>query len=493
MNSVLPQRRVRRALVIAYVFPPSGGAGVQRVSKFVKYLPHFGWDCSVLTVSNPSVPLRDESLLAEIPEATVIRKARTFEPGYALKHAVSAGAQATTQQRGLKQTLKSVIRSAGNAVLQPDAQLLWYPQAVREGKRLLKELHHDVIFVTAPPFSSFLVGAALSRATGLPLVLDYRDEWGISNRYQENRQKSGFSQRLQDRQQRSVLTQADAVIATTRRSADSLREVVQSCGSRALVSHIYNGFDASDMAASVGTDSVTSLIDQTASRFQVGAESPSKFRIAYVGTLWNLTSIEPVVEALRTLSAQAPEIAARIELVLAGRRTAEQDAILDRLNESPCRVVRENYVEHARAIEIMQSADALCLLLSNVPEAARVMPAKTFEYLALQRPILAIAPRGEVTDLLSDCPYAATFAPNDVHSIAEHLALSVSMPDLVATAAPAWNVQQFERRELTRQLAGLFNDVCDFSAETSGSAVTAQSDELESASAGAPSWGGLGR
>jgi len=493
MSSILPQRRVRRALVVAYVFPPSGGAGVQRVSKFVKYLPHFGWDCSVLTVSNPSVPLRDESLLAEIPEATVIRKARTFEPGYALKNAVSAGAQATTQHRGFKQRLKSLIRSAGNAVLQPDAQLLWYPQAVREGKRLLKELHHDVIFVTAPPFSSFLVGAALSRASGLPLVLDYRDEWGISNRYQENRQKSHFSHRWQERQQRSVLTQADAVIATTRRSADSLREVVQACGSRAVVSQIYNGFDASDVGRPVSADCVTGLLEQAVTRLKPGPESSAKFRIAYVGTLWNLTSIEPVVEALRKLSDQVPEVAARIELVLAGRRTAEQDAILDRLNESPCRVVRENYVEHARAIEIMQSANALCLLLSNVPEAERVMPAKTFEYLALQRPILAIAPRGEVTDLLSDCPYAATFAPHDVNSIAEHLALSVTLPDLAATSARSWNVQQFERRELTRQLAGLFNDVCDFPAETSGIGVMDQSEELPAVSACAPVWGGPGR
>ena len=53
MNVLPDGTPIRRVLVVAYVFPPAGGAGVQRVTKFVKYLPEFGWDCSVLTVAKP--------------------------------------------------------------------------------------------------------------------------------------------------------------------------------------------------------------------------------------------------------------------------------------------------------------------------------------------------------------------------------------------------------------------------------------------------------
>ena len=70
----------KRVLVVSYNFPPVGGAGVQRVTKFVKYLPDFGWDVTVLTTENPSVPVYDESLLADIPPQTVIVKACTLEP-----------------------------------------------------------------------------------------------------------------------------------------------------------------------------------------------------------------------------------------------------------------------------------------------------------------------------------------------------------------------------------------------------------------------------
>ena len=171
------------------------------MTKFVKYLPQFGWEPTVLTTENPSVPVLDESLLADIPPQTFVMKARTLEPGYALKLIVSASGPANTPTRSasegatetkdvtpsptlrvkLTSVAKRVLRGAANFLLQPDPQVLWNPQAIEAGLRVLSQQKHDVIFVTAPPFSSFLIGAELARRTGLPLVLDYRDEWSISN------------------------------------------------------------------------------------------------------------------------------------------------------------------------------------------------------------------------------------------------------------------------------------------------------------------------
>lgn len=76
----------RRVLLVAYQFPPVGGAGVQRVAKFTKYLPEHGWEVSVLTVSNPSVPVVDHSLVEEIPPQTIIRLAKSLEPECPARH-----------------------------------------------------------------------------------------------------------------------------------------------------------------------------------------------------------------------------------------------------------------------------------------------------------------------------------------------------------------------------------------------------------------------
>jgi glycosyltransferase involved in cell wall biosynthesis len=448
-----PNRRTKRVLVVAYVFPPSGGAGVQRVTKFVRYLPEHGWDCSVLTPANPSVPVQDETLLDEIPESTVVRHAKTLEPGYRFKNAVSAGASTNRSKGSLKSLIKKAIRSAGNSVLHPDAQVLWYPHAVKEGKRLLQELHHDAIFVTAPPFSAFLVGRALSKFSGLPLILDYRDEWEISNRYQENRQRNVIANWIQRRQQRKVLKIARSVIATTQRSAESLRELVNESRSHATVSCIYNGYDQHDIDKS-------KLSGPAEAR-----QTDGKFRLAYVGTLWNLTSIEPVVEAIRQIAATDHELVSRLELVIAGRRTGDQDAILDRLNDLPCLVKREGYVSHDRAIEIMNSADSLSLLLSNVAEAERVMPAKTFEYMALQKPILSISPPGEVTETIKGCPYADSFVPTDIASIANYLkaGLRGELATSEIAADDHWTPAQFERQSLCNQLSDVLDNACSAS------------------------------
>ena len=47
---------MKRVLVITYYWPPSGGSGVQRWVKFVKYLPQEGWQPVVYTPENPEPP-----------------------------------------------------------------------------------------------------------------------------------------------------------------------------------------------------------------------------------------------------------------------------------------------------------------------------------------------------------------------------------------------------------------------------------------------------
>ena len=451
----------KRILVVAYLFPPVGGAGVQRIAKFVKYLPEFGWETSVLTVANPSVPLFDESLNDDIPENAIIRYARTFEPGYGLKQAVSASqTESAARPNVIKQALKNAARRAANLMLQPDSQILWWSNAVKEGMRLLTEIHHDAILVTAPPFSSFAVGKTLSQRTGLPLILDYRDEWDISSAYWENKQKEPFSRWIQTRMQQGVVRSADALIATTLSSAASLARVAKQARSTARVSHIYNGYDADDFKSPISP----------------GASCGERFRLAYVGTLWNLTSIEPLVAAIERLSETSPELAGRLELVIAGRQTGPQNEFLTRLDKLPCHVDRMGYVDHQQAIDLMRSSDGLCVLLSDVPEASRVVPAKIFEYMAASRRILSIAPEGEVSRILADYPFADVYVPNDIDGITSALATAIEQHrDGVATLKSDWDATQFERKSLTGQLADLLNDVTGLpKAETNQSELELQ-------------------
>lgn len=437
----------RRVLLVTYPFPPVGGAGVQRVTKFVKYLPRHGWDVSVLTVANPSVPLYDDSLLRDIPPETVVRRARSWEPGYGLKASVAAGDGAGPQKGGggLRKVVTGLLRRAATFLLQPDPQILWMPGAIAEGRRLLARLRHDVILVSGPPFSSFMVGAALSRSARVPLVLDYRDEWTISNAYWENKQLDPVSRYVQGRMQRGVVRASSGLLATTRFSAEALRELARGAGRRRpAVGWIYNGFDPDDFHA-----------DGPPDRAEGG-----RFRLTYTGTLWNLTSVAPVVEAVRRLAAAHPDLAADLEVVFAGRRVGAQAEHVAALRTLPCRVVEHPYLDHSAAVRLMQGSQALLLLLSDLPGAGRVVPAKLFEYMAAGRPMLAVAPPGEMWELLDGHPGTGRFVPADVDGIASWLAQAVRDHRAgVARDAAGWDASAYTRDNQAGQLAAFLRTV----------------------------------
>lgn len=435
---------MKSVLVVAYYFPPTGGAGVQRTVKFVKYLPANGWRPVILTVSNPSVPAFDETLLADIEPSLEVVRTRTFEPSYKTKQSVSAssgGGKSATSG------LKRFIRSLANLVLQPDPQILWLPTALKAGVALAKRDDISVIFVSAPPFSTLVLAALIGRFSGKPLVVDYRDEWDISNDVWENKQGSTFTHALQQRMQRFVLRTASHVVATTQLSTDALRTKVESAGGRASATCIYNGFDQGDLAALV----------QTQRQVHRG-----KLTITYVGTLWNLTSIEPVVVALQRLSQEHPELADSIELCVVGRKTNEQQAILETLQQTPVSMLLYDYVEHGQALQFMKDADVLLLLLSDMPVAARVMPGKTFEYLATGNAILAISPRGEVWKVLDGQADAVCLEPKQQTEMVDYFKGKLAEKALAPKVSEPRDISRFERSNLTAELA----DVLTAAAQT---------------------------
>tara|TARA_R110002095_G_scaffold212671_1_gene202184 strand:- start:5958 stop:7367 length:1410 start_codon:yes stop_codon:yes gene_type:complete len=438
----------KRLLLVSYHFPPVGGAGVQRPVKFVKYLRQFGWDVSVLMAANPSVPVFDNSLLVDIPEDTHLEKTRTWEPDYSLKKNIAVQkrtGQSTNLLAPMKSACRKLIKSAAGLLLQPDAQILWYPNALKAGKKLLNNLHHDAILATAPPYSNLILASKLKKIFNLPLVADFRDEWDLSSKYLENHQQDYLSHLIQTRLQKSVMKASDAIVATTQASTERLLERAHQFGTDAIGKCIYNGFDLDDFE----------LLDEPNQR-QLNSRERKRFRIVYTGTLWNLTTVEPLINAIELIHRDNPEILNKLELQFIGRKTPEQLALLERLNQTACTLVNEEYCAHQEALKKMGAADALCLLLSDVEGANRVAPAKLFEYLAINREILSITPAGETTEILNDFWPAGNFRANDMNGIARWLETRLTGQPASSMTNPE-KINQFNRQFQAGQLAELLN------------------------------------
>ena len=434
-----------RVLFISYAYPPTGGGGVQRSVKFTKYLPEFGWHPTVLTVANPSVPVLDEDLAEELRRETTILRARTLEPSYAAKQKL------VTPGKPTRFSLRRLIKHAGMSMLQPDPQVLWNPFAYRAAKRELRRTPHQAIYATGPPFSSFLLGHALKRQFGLPLVLDFRDEWLLSSQYLENHARSDRGFRRQLAMFQKVLRSADAVIATTKASEAELARYLQQTASDATAHCLYNGYDEED---------ITPIIKKnlTDGAGQDRAGQSRRLRIVYTGTLWNLTDVTPLVSAMLQLAKQDPQTAKNIELIFAGRRTPDQDVILHRLDGTPIQLRLHDYLPHGESLRLAASADLLLLLLADSPGAERVVPAKMFEYMAIGKPILALCGEGETATLLQQHGYEDVFLPRETDKVCKWFAQKVQERPAPNIENPA-TIGAFSRRELTKQLVRILESV----------------------------------
>ena len=430
-----------RVLFVSYLFPPVGGVGVQRVLKWVKYLPEHGWDASVLTASNPSVPLLDESLLDDVPDGTLVRRARTREPSYAAKQKAAGTGGTPGLASRMKSLVKRPVMAAAKAALQPDPQVLWHPAAFREGLALLRERPHDVIVATGPPFSSFLLGRRLSKASGVPLTLDYRDEWSISNANWEQKRPGRVGLVRQRRMEDRCLRAASLVLGTTPRGAEEFARMAEAAGSRADVSYVWNGFDPDDFPAAA--DAV---------KPDLGGGT-DKLRLTFAGTLWTLNSVAGFAEGVRRLAGTDVASLKDLELVFAGRRMPEQEAILDTLKPLPCEVRRLGFLPHAEAAALMRTSDALLLPTAAVPELSRVVCAKTFEYLASGRPILCVTVPGDQMDAVRVSPSAVCADVNDPAAVAEGLRELVSRWRAGTLNRGAADLSRFDRRTLAGDLA----------------------------------------
>jgi glycosyltransferase involved in cell wall biosynthesis len=429
-----------RALLVSYAFPPVGGAGVQRVAKLAKYLPAHGVRPAVLTVANPSVPVRDESLAEDLPRGLEVARARTLEPAYGAKQAAwSSSGVATHALRG---AAMRALAGVAKELLFPDPQVLWQPAAQGALLARIAARRDDVMLVSGPPFSQFLL-APLARAGGLGVVLDYRDEWCTLRRTYEMG-RSRVARALGDPLEAALLRRADAVVTATEEFRERLLWRFPWLDPKRVVA-IPNGYDPDD--------------------FPAGADSPApprdRFVATYAGTVFTLTSARGLLDAVRLLHTTEPGLASHLRVRFLGRIVATEAEAFD--GTEALGVERIGYVPHARVLPELAASHVVLCLLDDVPGAESVYPAKIFELMHLGRPVLTLAPRGSaLARLVERHSMGNAVPPRDVKAIAgalaSHLGAFVRGENLPVPWRNAPALERFDRRALAREFAEILRE-----------------------------------
>jgi glycosyltransferase involved in cell wall biosynthesis len=434
---------VARVLFLAYHYPPIGGGGVQRNAKFARYLPAFGHTPIVITGpgrSDDRWAPQDDTLSDDV-EGIEVHRVEGVEPA------------SNPRQDALRSRF----------FLTPETLRWWVRESTTLALGVGRGGEAEVLYASLVPYATAEAAARVAAALQIPWIADLQDPWALDEMWLYT---TALHRRVDRRRMRALLRKADAIVMNTPEAAVRLQRSFPEFEGRRVAS-IPNGFDAADFAG------------------PPPERDDGRFRIVHAGYLHTeqglrlretrrirrlLGGIEPVdvlprshvylLQALERLVEEDPSLGDTVELVLAGVTTNVDREVAA---GSSVRVVFGGYVNHAESVALMRSCELLFLPMHGLPPGTRagLVPGKTYEYLAAGPPILAAVPDGDAKELLEAAGNAFVCRPTDVEAMANHLRQAIAswrQGDPPQKASPRV-VAAYERRELTRQLAGVIDDV----------------------------------
>lgn len=428
-----------KILFIAYYFPPIGGAGVQRSLKFAQHLPSEGFLPVVITGPTPAdaqwTP-HDSTLATIVPGDVQIHRAKGPLP------AVS------TKLRGRLQ------RWLG----WPSPFSEWWQQSAVE-TACANANGCAAIVASMSPFESAAVATEVSRRTGLPWVADLRDPWALD---EMQVYPSRLHRRMEMAKMEKLLSSASLIVMNTPAAEAALRAAFPSLGGKRVVT-ITNGYDREDFQRPVRgrTDDKFRIVHTGYLHTALGRQLNGRGLSAFLGGAErgvNILTRSHVVllDALEQWCERDPAALRHIEIVFAGKTSREDEAAANR--SKLCGAIDfRGYLSHSASVDLVRTADLLFLPMHNLPAGrrARIVPGKTYEYMASGQPILAAVPEGDARDFLTQSGTAFVCRPDDVSGMVAIIGRIYSAwKEQVNLCKPNVTfIEGFERRRLARALA----------------------------------------
>lgn len=437
---------MKRVLFVAYYFPPSGGPGVQRTLKFVRYLPEFGWEPAVLTVRDADWPARDETLLAQIPVGTPVVRTPIPEPytvyraltGRAKGEAVDVNVNTAAPGGGGGSFREGLARWVRGMFFIPDARVGWLLTGPGPGTRLAREFGADLVYSSSPPYTCALLGRAVARRAGIPWIPEFRDPW---TEFLSAPKRPAPARALDRRLERGVYRSASRVVVAWKGIAEDFRSKypAEDAGKFRLIE---NGYDPKDLEG-------------------IAPVHNAKFTVVYTGSMYGVRNPDAFLRGAAMARAAGTLDPARTCLRFIGRFGDEVRAMFRR-PEIAGMVEETPYVPHAESVAQALGAHALLLVVDDYPGAESIVPGKVYEYVGARRPVLAMAPEGAVAELIRKTEAGRVVGQHDAEGVAD--ALARWFEEWARTGSTAFpgradEVDRQSRRERARELAALFDEV----------------------------------
>lgn len=433
---------MKKVLIITYYWPPTGGGGVQRWLKFVKYFRKFGIEPIIFTPENPEQPSVDESLIEEIPDNIEVIKNTIWEPYKFYKKFTGRKKSDKIQTAFLseKKSKSSLLENIsiwirGNLFI-PDARKFWIKPSVKLLQQYLSNNTVDAIISTGPPHSAHMIAYELKKKTSIPWLADFRDPWTNIDYYKDLKLGKRADQK-HHKLEKLILENADAISVIS----PGMNREFQGIVDRDF--HIIpNGYDEEDLEIKRETQNNNSFI------------------LSHIGSLTKTRTPECLFQVLGEMVNEDPEFARKLKIRNIGKLDITALESVKKCGlENHLEII--DYLPHNKVIKEQVSATMLLLLVNNTPNAKLILTGKIFEYLASERPIICIAPPdGDAASIINETNSGKVFDFKDSKNLKEYLKKSFIQFNEGKLNYKSKDIEKYSRLNLTEKMSELIKGIC---------------------------------
>ncbi len=386
---------MKNLLFIAYTFPPVSTGSAPLNLRLMDIFVRNGWRPNVITTDKAGNMPMDPSLISRLPENVEILRIGGTSPRNGRGKRKFRRTPTAGRRRGLRKFLLETM-------LQPDRYITWFPWAFTAALDRMDETDADLIITLGPPHSVHLVGMTLSLFSGKPWVAYFGDLWAMDGCVDWN-SLSPVRRGLTPLFEKKVISSANGIITTTPGSTRYFRETY---GRRCPPAHtLWNGVTSRERKA---------LWNPDAPRYP-GRE----FVITYTGFFMGKQTPEYFLRGFKLFLEKHPEFPVKFRV--AGEFGAFENLPVDLGIENNVELLGPVPFGKVRKYQI--DSDVLLLLLPPDRGNELKNPSKTVEYLLARRPILAVAPPGDLTNLIRTlgAGYTASHDPESICGAIEEI------------------------------------------------------------------------
>jgi glycosyltransferase involved in cell wall biosynthesis len=431
---------MKKVLVISFDFPPRRTSAVYRMTGLTRSLPQFGWQPTVLTVRLAGGD-QEPKLLEKLPSEMRVVRTRYLRVGGWENSTASVirglgglrSAPANTRQPQFDRYLRHLGQLIRSTIYFPDDTVGWVPFGLAKAIKLHRDQPFDMIYTTSPPRSAPVIGLLLKVFYGVPWVCEFMDPWYPP--------QGRIRRKSEDRLQALLVHKADRVVVMIKEHGEEFRRLFNVPAKKLAV--VRNGFFEEDFASGEVT--------------QKDCLPPGYFHLSHFGTIYpdNTGSFFP---ALAELVRECPELRECLRVNIVGY---PPESVLRYAREGELKGIMQIHgfvQDRAEVFQMMRSSHCL-LLFWGRPDFSRLAVAgKTYDYLRVGRPILAVTHEGGVKELVQEARAGWAVPPDNIAAIKKVLEAALrnhqdsGSPGL---ARPEF-VAQFRWDRLAEKLARVF-------------------------------------